>query len=49
MNAPFGVSEAHAEFIVDRGMMKGFGSMVVDHFTFGVSSSGNKVNKFMNQ
>ena len=49
MQAPFKVSEAHEAFIVDHGMMKGFGPTVVDHFTFGVSSSGNKVKKVMNQ
>ena len=49
MKAPFKVTKAHEEFIVDRGMMKGFGSTVVDHFTIGISSSGNKVNKVMNR
>ena len=39
MKAPFRVSEAHEAFIVDHEMMKGFGSTVVDDFTFGVRSS----------
>ena len=48
MKAPFRVSKAHEAFMVDHEMMKGFQSMVVDHFTFGVSSNGNKVKKVMN-
>ena len=49
MKAPFKVTKAHEEFIVDRGMMKGFRSMVVDNFTFRISSSRNKVKKVMNR
>ena len=49
MEAPFKVTKAHEAFIVDRGMMKAFGSTVVDHFTYGVSHSKNKVKKVMNR
>ena len=49
MKVPFRVSGAHEAFMVDHEMMKGFESMVVDHFTFGVRSYRNKVNKVMNR
>ena len=48
VKAPFRVSRAHEAIMVDHEMMKGFESIVVDHFTFRVSSGGNKVNKVMN-
>ena len=47
MKVPFRVSGAHEAFVVDREMMKGFESIVVDHFTIIVSNSGNKVKKVM--
>ena len=49
MKVLFKVRQEHEAFIGDPGMMKGFGSTTVDHFTFGVSSSRNKVKKVMNR
>ena len=49
MKVLFKVTQEHEAFIGDPGMMKGFGSTVVDDFTFGLSRSRNKVKKFMNR
>ena len=49
MKASFKLTGVHESFVVDRGMMKGFGSTVVEHFTFGVRSNKNKANKVMNR
>ena len=34
MKVPFKLTWVHESFVLDRGMMKGFGSTVVDHSNF---------------